>query len=91
MSFGERMRSYVDDFAEALFPWSQPGSGKTSLGVWRACTWCEGRGYLKKNANVWRPCSECYGGSLLGSSFSRREEFAESGLRQKKKHVRPIL
>jgi hypothetical protein len=54
--------SYFEDFVEALFPWSKPGSGKRSLGVWAPCTSCEGKGYLKKSANVWRPCPECYAG-----------------------------
>jgi hypothetical protein len=85
------MRSYLENFVESLFPWSKPGGRKTSLGVWTVCTWCEGRGYLKKNANVWRVCPECYGGHFWIPPSSDAEELAESGLSQTNKHVRPIL
>ena len=81
------MRSYLENFVEALFPWSKPGSGQTSLAVCTICTWCDGRGYLKKNANVWRACPECYGGHFWIPPNG--EELAESG--KPKREVRPLL
>jgi len=84
----ELMRSYLENFVESLFPWWKRGSGKTSLGVWTVCTWCEGRGYLKKNANGWRACPECYGGHFWIPPSPHEEEFAVSGLSQNKKNVR---
>jgi len=83
------MRSYLENFVEALFPWSKPGSGQTSLGVCTTCTWCDGRGYLKKNANVWRACPECYGGHFWIPPSPDWEEFAESA--KPKREVRPLL
>jgi hypothetical protein len=85
------MRSYLENFVESLFPWSKPGGGKTSLGVWTVCSWCEGRGYLKKNANVWRVCPECYGGHFWIPPSPDAEKLVESGLSQSNKHVRPIV
>src|SRR5262249_49562593 len=88
---GNEVRSYLENFVEALFPWSKPGGAKTSLGVWTACTWCDGRGYVKKNANVWRACPECYGGHFWIPIPPDEEEFAESGLSQNKKNFRLTL
>ena len=69
--------SYFEDFVEALFPWSKPGSGKRSLGVWAPCRSCEGKGYLKKSANVWHPCPECYAGHLWVPPSHEGEECPE--------------
>jgi hypothetical protein len=88
---GELMRSYLENFVEALFPWSKPGGGKTSLGVWTACTWCDGRGYLKKNANVWRACPECYGGHFWIPPSPDGEEFAEVRPKPKQETCSPDL
>jgi len=85
---GKGMRSYLENFVESLFPWSKPGGGKTSLGVCTVCTWCDGRGYLKKNANVWRACPKCYGGHFWIPPSPHEEEFAESGLSQNKENGR---
>jgi len=85
---GKEMRSYLETFVESLFPWSKPGGGKTFLGICTVCTWCDGRGYLKKNANVWRACPKCYGGHFWIPPSPHEEEFAVSGLSQNKKNVR---
>src|SRR5215831_14589564 len=74
------MQSYLENFVEALFPWSKPGGGKSSLGICTTCTWCDGRGYLKKNANVWRACPECYGGHFWIRPSPGGEELAESAM-----------
>jgi hypothetical protein len=75
--------SYFEDFVEALFPWSKPGSGKRSLGVWAPCRSCEGKGYLKKSANVWHPCPECYAGHFWVPPSPEGEECPERGAESK--------
>ena len=82
---GDRMwNSYFEDFVEALFPWSKPGSGKRSLGVWALCTWCKGKGYFKKSANVWRPCPECCAGHFWVPPSPDGEECAEPVVESKR-------
>ena len=78
--------SYLEGFVEALFPWSKPGSGMRSLGVWAICTRCTGRGYLKKSTNVWRPCPNCYAGHswLVPCPDEEAERFPDP-----KSNVRP--